>query len=263
MDARSRKWLIAADSDPEYIKHCQIWDAAVEAGKPMPPETHKYFNDNCPVTNYLGMDSLLREELLALDETEGETQMRHYCRSITKGEQPPPETIEFFNRAFQEIQNGTELKQALRIEKKRGRKKTHDQDVLEMEAARIIEKRRADGSTWRDAVKYAEKYFHKDYETIKGYHKKYKKFALSILQQDIENKKRREKEELQNKLEEVEFQKRLEALQKDIVEDQFKTIMEVFKNSLEEADFQDMVGTFQKMLGKEKFQKILEKYKTR
>ena len=95
MDDDSRKWLLAAESDPEYIKHSQIWEAAHKAGKPVPAETHKYFSDNCPVTNYLGMDSQQREELLASDETEGETYMRHYCRAVKKGEQPSPETIEY------------------------------------------------------------------------------------------------------------------------------------------------------------------------
>ena len=109
MDDDTRKLLIAADSDPEFIKqyrkHCQIRDAAFKARKPMPRETFQYFNDNVLILGYLRMDEQQREELLAAYETEGETYMRHYCRAVKREEQISPDTIEFFNRAFQEIQS--------------------------------------------------------------------------------------------------------------------------------------------------------------
>ena len=260
MDDDSRKWLLAADSDPEYIKHCRIDRAARKDGKPLPPETRKYFFDNCGITDYLGMDSQLREELLASDETEGETQMRHYCRSIKKGEQPSPETIEFFNRAFQEIQSGTELKQALRIKKKRGRKKTDAQYALEMDAAILVEEKRADGLAWSEAVAFAGEYFHKDDETIKGYHKKCKKAALGHIQQRIELRKRNKIEQLQRKLEADALQKKIEEMQETTEAGEFQGIMEAFQKTLEADEFRNMVDTFKKMFTGEKFQKILEKY---
>jgi hypothetical protein len=68
------------------------------------------------------MTALTRDDILKLDETDGETALRRYCDALDRGERPDADTENFLKAAFLAIRNGIAPKKALKLGHARGRK---------------------------------------------------------------------------------------------------------------------------------------------
>jgi hypothetical protein len=176
-----RKWLLLLD-DPEFLELLELNDA--NAGKPWTKRlTELWDKFGRIIVDYRSFDPEEREELLRDGETEGETQMRHFCSALKKNKQPTTQTMEFFGKAFDAILDGRDGKEALMLKRKRGRYVSEAQSFFEKDLAIEVERFRA-YMPLCEAISAIAKKFHKSAETIEGYYKKNRKLATSTVAQE-------------------------------------------------------------------------------
>ncbi len=124
------------------------------------------------------------ERLKEAGMTEGEVHMSRFVSAIEKGEQPPAETMKFFQSGFNEVLSGTPAKKALKLEKSRGRKgvsKKVGELARQVRITKGVLMLRRRGLSLEKSFELVSAATDLSYKTLERYYKKCKRHAEANL----------------------------------------------------------------------------------
>ncbi len=113
---------------------------------------------------------LTRDDILKLVESEGETALRRFVEARRKRKNIDPSVMDFLTDSFTKILKGEDAAKALKLEKKRGRKKTLNEFSRKVEAAEEVIRNMRTGKRYEESVSLAAVKLGKSEKTVKRHY---------------------------------------------------------------------------------------------